>query len=86
MFNQVPAPAAKPAEEPVETALPAEDVPEDSVVVPNFTRKSIREVARIADELGLVLEGSGSGFAIDQSLSPGEIVTKGTKIHVDFSP
>ena len=63
-----------------------EDVPSNSAVVPNFRRKSIREVARIADELGLDLESSGSGFAAEQSIAPGEIVEKGTKIRVEFSP
>lgn len=60
--------------------------PEGTVVVPNFTRKSIREVARIASEVGLTLESSGSGFAAEQSIAPGEIVDRGTKIYVDFSP
>jgi len=86
MFNQVPAPAPKVEETIEETPMPEVDVPDDSVVVPNFNRKSIREVARIADELGLVLEGNGSGFAIEQSISPGEVVYKGTKIQVQFSP
>ena len=63
-----------------------ENVPEGSVVVPNFRRKSIREVAGLADDLGLILESSGSGFAIEQSLDPGEVVEKGTRIHVEFSP
>lgn len=87
MFNQVNTKPEQKVEEPEEVTTPAaEDVPDDSVVVPNFRRKSIREVAKIADELGLILEGSGSGFAVEQSIDPGEIVYKGTKIHVDFSP
>ena len=63
-----------------------ENVPEGSVVVPNFRRKSIREVAGMADDLGLVLEGSGSGFAIEQSIDAGEVVERGTRIRVEFSP
>ena len=87
MFNQINTKPEQKVEEPEEVTTPAaEDVPDDSVVVPNFRRKSIREVAKIADELGLILEGSGSGFAVEQSIDPGEIVYKGTKIHVDFSP
>ncbi len=60
--------------------------PEGTAVVPNFTRKSIREVARIVAEIGLTLDSSGSGFASYQSIAPGEIVEKGTRIYVEFSP
>ena len=62
------------------------NAPEGTAVVPNFTRKSIREVARISAEVGLVLESSGSGFASYQSIAPGEIVDKGTRIYVEFAP
>lgn len=62
------------------------NAPEGTAVVPNFTRKSIREVARIASEVGLILESSGSGFASYQSIAPGEIVDKGTRIYVEFAP
>ena len=62
------------------------DAPEGTAVVPNFKRKSIREVARIASEIGLSLDSSGSGFASYQSIAPGEIVDKGTKIYVEFTP
>ena len=54
--------------------------------VPNFIGKSIREVARIADEAGLVLEASGSGFARSQSIAPGTEVESGTHIEIYFSP
>jgi len=69
-----------------EISIPAEDIPDGSVVIPNFRRKSIREVAGMADDLGLILESSGSGFASEQSLEPGEVVERGTKIRVEFSP
>ena len=66
--------------------VPAQDAPQGSAVVPNFYRRSIREAARIATEAGVVLESKGSGFAREQNIEPGEIVDKGTKIHVEFSP
>ncbi|MBR6012543.1 MAG: PASTA domain-containing protein [Selenomonadaceae bacterium] len=66
--------------------VPQQDAPQGMAVVPNFKRRSIREAARIATEAGLVLESKGSGFAVDQSLEPGAVVDKGTKIHVEFSP
>lgn len=65
---------------------PAEEIPQNSVVVPNFTRKSIREASRIAGEAGLKLDAQGSGFAIEQSLAAGTIVDKGTSIKIIFSP
>lgn len=81
--NQV---TAKPKpEEKVSQPLPTES-PEGTVIVPDFTRKSIRESARLAVEVGLNLDSSGSGFAISQSIAPGEIVDKGTRIHIEFSP
>lgn len=63
-----------------------EDVPEDSAVVPDFRRKSIRESARVASEVGLDLESSGSGFAASQSIAPGTVVKKGTRIKISFTP
>ena len=64
----------------------AQDAPPGMAVVPNFYKRSIREAARIATESGLVLESKGSGFALEQSITAGSIVEKGTKIHVVFSP
>ncbi len=74
----------EPAE--VEFDYQNENVPEGSAVVPNFKRKSIREVARLADELGLELDSTGSGFAVEQSIAPGEVVERGTRVRVEFSP
>ena len=87
VLNQrITTPTAEVEEVEEEISIPAEDVPDGSVVVPNFRRKSIREVAGMADDLGLVLESSGSGFAAEQSLEPGEVVERGTRIRVEFSP
>ena len=88
VLNQRITPTTKEVEEVQEevTTPEPENVPEGSVVVPNFRRKSIREVAGMADDLGLVLEGSGSGFAIEQSIDAGEVVERGTRIRVEFSP
>ena len=66
--------------------IPAQNVPPDMTVVPNFYRRSIREAARIATEAGLVLESKGSGFASGQNIEAGSVVEKGTKIHVEFNP
>ncbi len=73
------------APEPEKIPEPAE-VPEGSVVVPDFRRKSIRESARVASEVGLDFESSGSGFGANQSIAPGTVVKKGTRIKVSFTP
>lgn len=56
------------------------------VTVPDFYGKSIRDSARIANSTGLGLETSGSGRAVEQSISAGTIVERGTTIKIKFSP
>ena len=73
--------------EKVEPAAAEEIPPETSEVsVPDFYHKSIREAARIATEAGLILETSGSGFAVEQTIPPGTVVGKGTVVKIIFSP
>ena len=72
--------------EPAEPTPEPEDVPTGKVVVPNFYGKSIREVARTANEIGLKFESDGSGFAVEQSITANTIVDGGTTIKVYFSP
>lgn len=56
------------------------------VTVPNFSGKSIRDAARIANSTGIGLETTGSGFAVEQSIAAGEVVKRGTTIKITFSP
>mgnify|MGYP002621706344 CR=1 FL=1 len=78
----------------VETPAPAESVEEKTedltdsteIVVPDFRGKSIRESARLANNVGLKIETSGSGFADSQSISPGAVVPRGSVIKVNFNP
>jgi stage V sporulation protein D (sporulation-specific penicillin-binding protein) len=63
-----------------------ESEPSEEVQVPNFNHKSIREAARLASNTGLILETSGSGYAVEQSIAAGEMVKRGTKIKINFSP
>ncbi len=72
---------------------PADDNISDSaqeisttVTVPDFYGKSIREAARLANNSGLKLESSGSGFAVEQNILPGEVVDRDTTIKITFSP
>ncbi len=69
-----------------EEEIAAEEVSQDVAVVPNFARKSIRESARLASEVGLTFEAQGSGFAVEQSIEAGAVVDKGTTIKITFSP
>lgn len=68
------------ATEEIPTELSAE------VTVPNFYGKSIRETARLANNVGLTLETSGSGYAVEQSIEAGEVVERGKVIKITFSP
>ena len=71
------------------TAQPAaskEQLPPESARIPNFYGKSIRESARLANEAGIAFTAEGSGFAVSQSIGPGEIVDRGTPVKVQFSP
>ena len=69
-----------------EETPPDVEIPAGGTVVPNFTRKSIREASRLASEAGLILDAQGSGFAVDQSIEAGALVDKGTHITITFSP
>ncbi len=67
-------------------APPPQEVPQGSVVVPDFYGKSIREAARIANNAGLRFESDGSGFAVEQSMAANTVVEAGTIVTVYFSP
>ncbi|MBR3747816.1 MAG: PASTA domain-containing protein [Selenomonadaceae bacterium] len=72
--------------EPKVDDTPKEDLAPEAARVPSFYGKSIREAARLANEAGLAFEADGSGFAVEQSITAGEIVDKGTAVKVHFSP
>ena len=80
--NPPPEPEPKVEEEEVQEV----EVPQGSVVVPNFMAKSIREASRLANEAGINIDAQGSGFAVEQSIEAGAIVDKGTTIRITFSP
>ncbi len=58
----------------------------EEVTVPDFYHKSIRESARLANASGLILETSGSGYAVEQSIQPGTVVKRDSIIKIIFSP
>lgn len=57
----------------------------DSVAVPDFSGKSLREVARQCARLGLKLKISGNGVAVGQRPRPGLQVLRGAVCEVFFS-
>ena len=76
---ELPPPAPEPEPAKVET-------PSGMVVVPDFYGKSIREVARLTNDLGLQFESDGSGWAVEQTIEPNAVVESGTSIKVYFAP
>ena len=80
---------APPKIETAETKTEIEEYPDElseEVTVPDFSGKSIRDTARIANSTGLGLETVGSGRAIEQSIKAGEVVKRGTVIKITFDP
>ncbi|WP_324717893.1 penicillin-binding transpeptidase domain-containing protein [Carboxydochorda subterranea] len=61
-------------------------VERSEVEVPPVLGKSVRDVAAILAEYGLILHVDGSGFATFQSPSPGTRVPVGSPVEVRFEP
>jgi cell division protein FtsI (penicillin-binding protein 3) len=89
-----PAPAAAPAPPPVDTLLPVEEtsretvialIPENSFTMPDFTGKSLRQVMKECARIGLILQPSGSGLAVEQIPPPGALIKPSTRCTVWFS-
>ncbi|HLA11312.1 MAG TPA: penicillin-binding protein [Pyrinomonadaceae bacterium] len=55
------------------------------LLMPNLQGRSVRDVARACQQLGLKLEAKGEGFAFRQSVSPGAEVQPGQIVHVEFA-
>lgn len=56
----------------------------NKVIVPNLSGKSAKEAASILSSLGLKIDISGEGYAVEQDPDVGEEVEKGTRINVIF--
>ncbi len=72
--------------EPPQSEEETVQAPKGQVVVPDFYGKSIRESARMANEVGLKFDSEGSGWAVQQSIEPNTIVEPGTRVQVYFAP
>lgn len=56
------------------------------ITVPNLSKLSLRDAMNLADILSLKLKPSGSGYIVQQSISPGTSVKPGTTITVTLKP
>ncbi len=55
-----------------------------AVVMPDILNKTVREATEALNNAGLNIKINGSGTAVEQSIPPGESVTKGQVIEVEF--
>ncbi|ACV61934.1 stage V sporulation protein D [Desulfofarcimen acetoxidans DSM 771] len=66
--------------------LDAQEQKDPSVIImPDLRGLSIKEAGNLLDKLGLKLESQGTGLAAEQSVAPGNKVTAGTVIKIDFA-
>jgi stage V sporulation protein D (sporulation-specific penicillin-binding protein) len=64
--------------------LPAPAEEGTLVTVPNLRGMNLRQAAAALAQLGLVMDGQGSGNAVEQDPPPGTSVPPGTVVHVTF--
>jgi beta-lactam-binding protein with PASTA domain len=57
---------------------------ENEVKVPDFSGKTIPEVASVVDQLGLILNYYGFGTVYDQDINPGSIINRRAIINIRF--
>ena len=55
-------------------------------VMPDLTGVSMREAGDILAAMGVNLEPKGDGFAVSQSVAPGQPIQRGATVVVDFEP
>lgn len=56
-----------------------------SILMPDLSGRSIRDVARTCARLGLKLEARGEGQATSQNPAPGSELTSGQVVYIDFA-
>ena len=77
-------PVKKPLAQLQQPAKPIQ-VPPGKVLVPDFTGKTMRQVAELADSLSLIFVPEGSGIAQRQSIPVNTLVDNGAEITVYFT-
>ena len=78
------APVKRPLAQLQQPAKPIQ-VPPGKVLVPDFTGKTMRQVAELADSLSLIVLPEGSGIAQRQSIPVNTLVDNGAEITVYFT-
>ncbi len=58
----------------------------DGITIPNFKGLTELEAKNLAEELGLRLEITGTGLAASQEPKPGQQLTRGSTVKVEFKP
>jgi penicillin-binding protein 2B len=59
---------------------------QDEIQMPDLTGKSLRDAAEFASLVGLEIEVNGSGFIVEQSIPPGEIIPVHGKLRINLQP
>ena len=80
-----PEPASVQNSPPPAAAVSKAAVPPGKAMVPNLKGQTIREAADTLAKAGLVLQPSGTGYAVTQNMEANSIVNSGTEIKVIFS-
>jgi len=75
--------AAKEKTETLAAVLP-EPMPQGKVLLPDVSGKSLREVAQILADTGVVLLPEGTGVAVAQSIPPNSIIDRNAQVTVYF--
>nr|WP_192930110.1 stage V sporulation protein D [Alkaliphilus pronyensis] len=86
IVDMFPKPGAKVQENSTVLLYTKDDIGDAVVFMPNLSGKTIGEVNRIANALGLRLKISGSGVVTSQYPEANEEVQQGTIISVEFKP
>lgn len=84
VLEQTPKPDASLTEKSVVILYTYKPAEETKVAVPDVLNKTIEEAYKTLKDVGLNIKINGMGTAIKQLIDPGEIVTKGEVIEVDF--
>jgi stage V sporulation protein D (sporulation-specific penicillin-binding protein) len=84
VLEQTPKPGASLTEKSIVILYTYKPAVETKVAVPNVLNKTIDEASKALKDVGLNIKITGMGTAVKQLTEPGEIVTKGEVIEVDF--
>ena len=82
--SQVPAGGALLPVNTAVTLAAGDPDPADELLMPDLTGLTIKEAGILLEKLGLNIRPTGSGFAAEQYIPPGEAIDKGITVEVEF--